>query len=193
MRIKPVLGQKFGDWEVISENTEKYKRWYKFHVRCKCGNEKFVPSNTLRTGRSTCCRNCGTDKHYKGIGNLSSTFFSRILEGARVRNIEVSITMEDVLDLLEKQDYKCALSGIPLIMSKTFSKDRTKQVSSTTASLDRIDSSKGYVLENVQWVHKDINNIKQDYTVEELIQYCKLIYEKHIKENKNIFGGVNTV
>lgn len=173
--IKPIIGQKFGDWEVISEKTEKYQRWYKFHVKCKCGVENFILANTLRTGRSTCCKTCGNNKHYKGVGNLSSTFFSRILEGARVRNIEVSITIEDILDLLEKQNYKCALSGLPLIMSRTFSKDRTNQASSTTASLDRIDSSKGYVLGNVQWVHKDINIMKNKFDNQYFIEMCKKI------------------
>lgn len=175
MRIKPVIGEKFGDWEVISEKTEKYQRWYKFHVRCKCGAESFILGNTLRQGRSTCCKSCGNDKHYKGVGNLSSTFFSRILEGAKKRNIQVSVTKEQILELLEKQDYKCALSGLPLIMSKTFSKDRTNLASSTTASLDRIDSSKGYVLGNVQWVHKDVNIMKNKFNQDYFINLCKLI------------------
>ena len=177
MRIKPVIGEKFGNWEVISEQTEKYQRWYKFHVRCKCGNEKFILSYTLRSGRSTCCRECGNDKNYKGIGNLSSTFFSRILEGAKKRNIEVSVTMQDILDLLKKQEYKCALSGLPLIMSKSFSKDRINQASSTTASLDRIDSSKGYILGNVQWVHKDVNIMKNKFNQDYFTETCKLIYK----------------
>ena len=173
--IKPVIGQKFGDWEVISEKTEKYQRWYKFHVKCKCGFEKFVLGNTLRRGNSTCCEDCRNDKNYKGVGNLSSTFFSRILEGARVRNIEVSVTKEQILELLEKQDYKCALSGMPLVMSRSFSKDRTNLASSTTASLDRIDSSKGYILGNVQWVHKDINIMKNKFDNQHFINICKKI------------------
>ena len=180
MRIEPVIGEKFGDWEVASEQVEKYKRWYKFHVRCKCGHEKFVLANTLRQGKSTCCKDCGNDKHYKGVGNLSSTFFSRILEGAKKRKIEVSISMEDILYLLEQQEYKCALSGLPLIMSKSFSKDRTDQVSSTTASLDRIDSSKGYILGNVQWVHKDVNIMKNKFDQGYFINLCKLIHEINI-------------
>lgn len=179
MRINPVIGEKFGDWEVISEKVEKYKRWYKFHVRCKCGTEKFILGNTLRRGRSTCCRNCGTDKHYKGVGNLSSTFFSRVLEGARKRNIEVSVTKEQILELLQKQEYKCALSGLPLIMSKSFSKDRTNSLSSTTASLDRIDSSKGYVLDNIQWIHKHINKMKNNFDESYFINICKLIARNH--------------
>lgn len=173
--IKPIIGQKFGDWEVISEKTEKYQRWYKFNVRCKCGFESFILGNTLRRGNSTCCRNCGNDKHYKGIGNLSSSFFSRVLEGAKKRNIEVSVTKEEILELLEKQNYKCALSGLSLIMSKSFSKDRTNQTSSTTASLDRIDSSKGYVKENIQWVHKHVNKMKNNFDQDYFIKMCKLI------------------
>lgn len=175
MRIEPVIGQKFGDWEVVSEQVEKYQRWYKFHVRCKCGHEKFVLANTLRKGKSTCCKDCGNEKHYKGIGNLSSTFFSRVLEGARVRDIEVSVTMEYIFELLEKQEYKCALSNLPLIMSKSYSKDKTNLSSSTTASLDRIDSSEGYVLGNVQWVHKDINIMKNKFDNQYFIEICKLI------------------
>lgn len=175
MRIEPSIGQKFGDWEIISEKTEKYQRWYKYHVKCKCGFESFILASTLRGGKSKCCKTCANDKHYKGLGNISSTFFSRILEGARVRNIEVSITIEYILELLEKQEYTCALSGIPLNMSKTFSRDRTDKVDSTTASLDRIDSSKGYVEGNVQWVHKHVNKMKNEFDQNYFIEICKKI------------------
>jgi hypothetical protein len=48
----------------------------------------------------------------------------------------------------------------------------------TTASLDRIDSSKGYVIDNVQWLHRDINMMKQRFSQEYFINICK-----HIAEN----------
>ena len=44
-----------------------------------------------------------------------------------------------------------------------------------TASLDRIDSSKGYTKDNVQWVHKDINYIKRDLSDSEFITLCKKV------------------
>jgi hypothetical protein len=183
MRINPIIGQKFGDWEVISENVEKYKRWYKYNVRCKCGFETFILANTLRRGKSTCCKSCGNEKHYKGVGNLSSTFFSRILEGAKKRKIEVSVTKEEILELLEKQEYKCALSGLPLVMSRSFSVDRANQTYSTTASLDRKDSSKGYTLANVQWVHKDINIMKNKYDQPYFTEMCRLVYKTMYADN----------
>jgi len=44
-----------------------------------------------------------------------------------------------------------------------------------TASLDRIDSSKGYIEGNVQWVHRKINMMKQSYTQEEFIELCQAV------------------
>ena len=45
----------------------------------------------------------------------------------------------------------------------------------TTASLDRIDSTKGYFIENVQWVHKYVNIMKWHTANQEFIEWCKLI------------------
>lgn len=42
-------------------------------------------------------------------------------------------------------------------------------------SLDRIDSNKGYVEGNVQWVHKDVNMMKQSYSNERFIGICCMI------------------
>ncbi len=49
--------------------------------------------------------------------------------------------------------------------------------SETSASLDRIDSSLGYIEENVQWVHKDVNMMKRIYDNNYFIKMCKLIAE----------------
>lgn len=46
-----------------------------------------------------------------------------------------------------------------------------------TASLDRIDSQQGYNSNNIQFVHKDVNMIKQIYTQDYFIKMCKLVAE----------------
>jgi hypothetical protein len=38
--------------------------------------------------------------------------------------------------------------------------------------LDRIDSEKGYTLENIQWVHKTINQMKMNMKENDFIQFC---------------------
>lgn len=47
-----------------------------------------------------------------------------------------------------------------------------------SASLDRIDSSKGYEQGNVQWVHKDINNMKQSFSQDKFIDWCKKVVNR---------------
>jgi hypothetical protein len=45
--------------------------------------------------------------------------------------------------------------------------------------LDRIDSSKGYTIDNVQWVHKIVNIMKHDVEEKEFFNWCKLITERN--------------
>lgn len=73
-------------------------------------------------------------------------------------------------NLFLKQDRKCALSGEPIqFSSKVHKFDRTD-------SMDRIDSSKGYTRENVQWLHKHVNLMKWDFTVERFKYLIDKIY-----------------
>ena len=44
-----------------------------------------------------------------------------------------------------------------------------------TASLDRKDSTKGYELDNVQWIHEDLNRMKGNLPDFVFIQWCKRI------------------
>ena len=68
-----------------------------------------------------------------------------------------------------KQNRNCALSGEAL-------RFQTKCKSSDgTASLDRIDSSHGYIGGNVQWVHKDINYMKMDLDNAKFIDWCRKV------------------
>lgn len=45
----------------------------------------------------------------------------------------------------------------------------------TTASLDRIDSNRGYTQDNVQWVHKDVNKMKMDLNQQIFVELCRAI------------------
>ena len=40
-----------------------------------------------------------------------------------------------------------------------------------------IDSTKGYIVGNIQWVHKDINIMKNDLDLDSFIYYCRLVNE----------------
>jgi hypothetical protein len=102
-----------------------------------------------------------------------------MLVGAAKRGIEVSVSKEYVFNLLEGQGYKCALSGEDIALAhgrNAFMHGRK------TASIDRIDSSKGYISENIQWVHKDINRMKGPMSQDDFLNWCRKVAGHRHKE-----------
>ncbi len=74
---------------------------------------------------------------------------------AETRGLPFAITMLDAWTKFEEQRGRCALTGWPLELGLS-----SKAKSTQTASLDRIDSLEGYTPGNIQWVHKDLNQVK---------------------------------
>ena len=110
-----------------------------------------------------------------GYEGLSGYYWSRVKYGSKKRKLELSITIEDAWNQFIKQDKKCALTGIPLIF------DTKSSAYDGNASLDRIDSNKGYTIDNIQWLEKHINMMKQEYSETDFVNYCKLVYLNSIK------------
>lgn len=70
-----------------------------------------------------------------------------------------------------KQNGNCRFTGKRLTFTSSYKNCKLGQ----TASLDRIDSSKGYEVGNIQWIDKKINWMKWAMSDEEFIYYCKLV------------------
>ena len=67
---------------------------------------------------------------------------------------------------------KCSYTGLPLkFNSKT-------TMSDGTASIDRIDSSKDYTIDNIQWVHKKVNTIKMNLSENDFLYFVPLHFRK---------------
>lgn len=127
--------------------------------------------------RGSCrCRKCKAleDARKFGHGEIRQHHWYCIKKGAEKRKIEFSVSIDYAWNLFLSQNRRCTLSGLPLLFART---RKSHAVGETTASLDRIDSTKGYVEGNVQWVHKWINLMKNDFTTEEFVHYCKLVVE----------------
>lgn len=120
---------------------------------------------------------------WKGYEEISGAYWRTVTYGATTaRNLTFSITIQQAWNLFLKQDRRCAITGIKLMFAE-FNKDFVE--GHQTASLDRIDSSKGYALDNVWWVHKRVNMMKQSLSMEEFKYWCKMVteYNKGIKNN----------
>lgn len=179
MKRKDLTGLRFGILTVLKHvktvriNPKRYETYWL--CRDDYGFEKELTSKHILSGQIKSCggliKRQGKDHpKFTGIEDIGGFFLSSIRNGARNREIEFSVSSEYLWDLFLKQDRKCALSGMDISFAKA-NKDYLNQ----TASLDRIDSSVGYLEGNVQWVHKDVNKMKNAYSQEYFIEICKKV------------------
>lgn len=222
-KLKPVIGQKFGEYEVISDevfmvkNKNNNRHRGHFKVRCnQCGNIYYKRPDSLKSD-SKKCRKCSNGEKYRklveekkiahkgysvshqGTGDLTKTQVLRMKYSAQKRNIfwdNTYMTTENLWSLFIKQNRRCALSNLPITLSKGKNKpmqtnNRNLDYSGWTASLDRIDSSKGYEEGNVQWVHRNVNIMKNSYSTEYFIDLCRRI-SNHANQQPNIVKEHNS-
>lgn len=147
--------------------------------------------NTKLNRKNYCSRVCvGKDNFLKNIGdkafrttehlkNLKRTDefseFRQFLRRAKNRKHDVNISLQYLKQLWEKQNKICTYSRIQLILPS--SKGRNNSI--ITASLDRIDNSKGYIEGNVQFISTAINYMKHTMSHEETIKLIQLIINNY--------------
>lgn len=169
----PQLGESIGGFVVIDATPVDHKSYKSkcYLMECiLCGERKYRPAYEIYANKA--CGSC----HKKDV-EFVGKYMSNIRYRAKKKDLQVDIDDEYLHELFKKQQGRCALSGIDLKLrtdSKSFD---------FTASLDRIDSSQGYIQGNVQWVHKWINKMKLDLPQERFLEMCQLVVQKNI-----IFG-----
>ena len=172
LKYIPKRGDKYNDWEVIDDvihrkGTNRASYWM---VRCKCGREGIRNASHLVGGTSKRCKSCTATTVYKGL--FSNSFVNKIKYRAKQIGIDYNLTYPYLHDLFLSQDKRCKLSGEELTFTNGWATNDPQ-----TASLDRIDSSKGYIKGNVQWVHKDVNFMKGVLTTYRFKELCTKIHE----------------
>ena len=171
-------GKIYGSLKVIKWTRVENNHFRYWLCKCACGNEVEVIHSDLTGLRIKSCgcrrKRKGDENHlWKGHGEISGSCWSKIKQAAKVRNLVFDVTIEHAWDLFLKQSRKCALSGLDLIFCSLGSG------SLHTASLDRIDSDKNYIIGNIQWVHKDVNYMKNNFNELYFIEVCKKIADKN--------------
>lgn len=172
MRQSKLIGKQFNNWTVLEKTGLDT-----FLCRCSCGNEVVRYASTLYSGASTGCSKCCRERYcgaataaWRGKGEIPRHIFSRCRRHAQSRGLAFEVSIDHVADLYEKQGRKCAITGLHLLIGR-----RNGPPGSTTASLDRIGSSEGYIEGNVWWVHWRINNMKGNMQQGEFAAWCRLV------------------
>jgi hypothetical protein len=199
MRLVDYTSTVHGDYTVLNRTSEYGKKPTTWKGKCNhCGREVQLYATHIQRGAQKRCvcqpkPKGATHPQWNGCGEISGNFFDGIRRGAgvefivystryrtkRVRkgrpgreHLSFTITVQDIWELFLKQNRRCALSGVTI----HFGEGDVKP----TASLDRIDNSKGYTFDNVQWLHKDVNRMKNVFDQDYFISICRKITQRHV-------------
>lgn len=157
----------------FSHNKKRGPQFW--HCKCDCGKELICNLTNVKRGNTKSCGCLKNQKRrenspmWRGFGEISASKFYEYKKNAKRRNLEFNLSIEEAWEQYLKQNGRCSLTNLPLRFQETV--DDTN----STASLDRIDSTKGYNVNNIQWVYKEINYMKSDLPTKEFIRLCGLV------------------
>ena len=181
-KIIDLTNQRFGRCTANKITNEIKNKNFLWECHCDCGKVFKSTAGALRFGNVKSCgclkqeilkrggakgRNRST---WKGLENIPQSLYSRLKRASKKRNIHFELLIEDLENQFIKQNKKCQFSNIELTIKAHNSKEKS------TASLDRIDSEKGYTIDNIQWIHKDLNYMKRNMPENQFFDWIRIIY-----------------
>jgi hypothetical protein len=165
------IGQTYGGLVVLNEVfTDKQNRR---HYECQCNScsKILIMKATLISANPDGCRYCWSARvglaRRTGYEEISGDYWFNVKNNAKNRNLPFTITIKYAWTLFINQGRRCALSGRYLILD-LYGKDKTRK----TASIDRINSKRGYVPGNIQWIHKDFQPMKSNKSQSKFLNMC---------------------
>jgi hypothetical protein len=155
-----------GKTKTKTGNTKNY-----YSVTCLyCGKARNITrhDHATRLAKHRCKTCSNKNNHPQGeVDGIRVSWFNKFRISAGHRSLEWDITIEDVAHTLSMQASKCALSGVWISTRGNLNK--------ITASIDRIDNSKGYTKDNIQLVHKKINIMRGTLSIKEFVGFCEAV------------------
>ena len=140
-----------------------------------CGVE-FIPRSSTQKYHN---KNCGTKhrartvyKHKYSVDFVNRSprnYINTLLSHKHRRD---NLDIDYMMGIYDAQHGRCALSGRKMTYLRGHGKVPTN------ISIDRIDSSKGYVKGNVQLVCCVVNMIKNEWEQDDFVQFCRDIVNK---------------
>lgn len=185
-----LIGMRFGNGIVLDKATNrKENNRQEWVLKCDCGNIYQAKTSQLtgKAGHRTISCKCKRydinnrpftkDPNVIGYKELSMSIWNIYKTNSRKKNLDFSVTSKYAYDLYLNQNKKCVYTGWDINFGKIVKIDNKNKVIDKTASLDRIDNSKGYIEGNIQWVHKHINSMKNSHSEQYFIELCSAVYK----------------
>ena len=165
-----------------SEYRRTSKRGYRQFCSRACGNEYKKKHGSEFVGHlDWWVKSDANKKHALSIQQAGARarwgeqdsfreFLRRARKSVTRKGLDLDLTLDDIKVVWNNQRGKCPYTGWDLELPKSTSKKKHN-----TASLDRINSSRGYVVDNIQIVCVMANFAKSDFDEEIMQKFCHAI------------------
>lgn len=140
-------------------------------------NTPFYCSQSCSTSIANSKRDfsCFVNKNTNKGRRIKSNPFKFYIKVCKQRKYENTMTLEYLEKIWKIQNGVCVYTNIPLILNTHLKGGELKKDIRFLASLDRIDSSLGYIEGNVQFISTAINMMKNSMSHEDTIEFLQII------------------
>ena len=173
-RFIDMSGKVSGSWTILECAGKDAGGQYHWLCKCSCGSIHRVAGKALRNGHSLGCRDCGKKKIAEMKPNLihgmtgsnEYRLYGSAKGRAKKKGLEFDIELSDIVI-----PDKCPLLEVYLTKGGN-------KITDSSPTLDRRDSSRGYVKDNIWVISNKANRMKNNASLEELI-----LLVNNLKEN----------
>lgn len=180
-------GKTFGKFLVIKK-VDSYKHKSngrvtcraRYECLCECGRIQIVDAIKLRSGKRSQCINCSYKERPQSKSNLSNEqrlFNLSIIQRCKGKDIKIDLTLEEFKDIIDKNCYYCGCK--PKLKNYLNCNRIVKKGELYANGIDRLDSNKGYNIENCVPCCKICNIMKSTLSEEEFISHIKKIIDNY--------------
>lgn len=192
-KLKNIIGNKYGRLTVIKMLDEKGNHGQlKYLCKCDCGKSHIVTGESLRSGKS---KSCGClkkefiekNKFKRNMDRENAMLkvqYSHIKRRNTSKGFVDIISFNDFCKLSMMKCYYCDAEYSRVIEDRYCEMKEKGKISDTILKingLDRVDSSKGYTIDNVVPCCATCNTAKNKMTQKEFKEWIKTVYENYVK------------
>lgn len=181
-RLVDRVGNRYGRLIVIEYRGNDKHNQSKWLCKCDCGNEVIISGANLHSGNSRSC-GCLHKERFNDVCRLSTgeasfnALIGSIKRRAKRRNLEWSLNKEQVKKLTKQDCHYCGIEPQQIISQTGCNGPYIYN------GLDRIDNSKGYIIDNVVPCCKFCNQAKSSMTIEQFREWLTRIYKHYIEKS----------
>lgn len=180
------VGNKYGRLTVIERTGTKYDSSYAAWLcKCECGETTIVTGSHLRTGsvRSCGCLHRETSSRLNSLPYGEASFNKLcyyMKRNAEKRNLEWALTKEQLRILTKRNCGYCGVEPRQVMWHKNCNGNYVYN------GIDRMDNSKGYMIDNIVTCCKWCNQAKSNRTLMQFRKWIEAVYKHFIESDEGV-------